>query len=174
MLGVSHDPEGARRQWRCGVSHDRRSTPNVDNRRFARPAGGKTDTRPVPWGRRAHLGQESSVSELVGSDQDRIRDELIAVHESPEFIELRRKHRRLVFPLAALFLGWYFLYVLLADYAHDFMSHKLAGNITVGLIMGLLQFVSTFAITTFYVRYANNHLDPAATQIREEIEGAAR
>jgi uncharacterized membrane protein (DUF485 family) len=114
------------------------------------------------------------VSDLVDNDQGSIRDELIAVHESPEFIELRRKHRRLVLPLAALFLGWYFLYVLLADYAHDFMSHKLAGNITVGLVMGLLQFVSTFAITTFYVRYANNHLDPDAKRIRESIEGADR
>ncbi len=114
------------------------------------------------------------MSDLVGSDQDSIRDELVVVHESPEFIELRRKHRRLVFPLAGLFLGWYFLYVLLADYAHGFMGHKLAGNITVGLVMGLLQFVSTFAITTFYVRYANNHLDPEATRIRESIEGADR
>ena len=66
------------------------------------------------------------------------------------------------------------LYVLLADYAHDFMSHKLWGNITVGLVMGLLQFVSTFAITTFYVRYANKNLDPGAKRIRESIEGADR
>ena len=49
-----------------------------------------------------------------------------------------------------------------------------AGNITVGLVMGLLQFVSTFAITTFYVRYANKNLDPDATRIRESIEGADR
>jgi uncharacterized membrane protein (DUF485 family) len=115
-----------------------------------------------------------TVSERVDSEQDRVINELIAAHDSAEFIELRHKHRRLVLPLAALFLGWYFLYVLLADYAHGFMSHKLAGNITVGLVMGLLQFVSTFAITTFYVRYANNHLDPAAKQIRESIEGADR
>ena len=114
------------------------------------------------------------MSELVDRDHDRIRDELITAHDSPEFIELRRKHRRLVLPLAVLFLGWYFLYVLLAAYAHDFMSHKLAGNITVGLFLGLLQFVSTFAITTFFVRQANTPLDPAATRIRESIEGADR
>jgi uncharacterized membrane protein (DUF485 family) len=145
----------------------------ADIGRFARLEEGNTDTRPVP---RAVTPPPSGaiVTELVDSDQDRIRDKLIAAHESPEFIELRRKHRNLVLPLAALFLGWYFLYVLLADYAHDFMSHKLAGNITVGLVMGLLQFVSTFAITTFYVRYANNHLDPEAERIRESIEGAHR
>jgi uncharacterized membrane protein (DUF485 family) len=119
------------------------------------------------------------VSERIDSGQ--VRDSgdggdsaIVAVHQSPEFVELRRKQRGLVFPLAALFLAWYFLYVLLAAYAHDFMGHKVAGNITVGLVMGLLQFVSTFAITTFYVRYANNHLDPAATRIRESIEGTDR
>ena len=48
-----------------------------------------------------------------------------------------------------------------------------AGNITVGLIFGLLQFVSTFVITTIYVRYANRHLDPAAASLRERIEADA-
>jgi uncharacterized membrane protein (DUF485 family) len=97
------------------------------------------------------------------------------IQQSERFIELRRKRRNLVFSLAALFLGWYFLYVLLADYAHDFMSKTIGGsNITIGLIMGLLQFVSTFVITTVYVRYANTHLDPVAEEIRTEIEGAAR
>jgi uncharacterized membrane protein (DUF485 family) len=51
------------------------------------------------------------------------------------------------------------------------MSIKLAGNITVGLVIGLLQFVSTFAITTVYVRYANRRLDPAGAKLREMIEG---
>jgi uncharacterized membrane protein (DUF485 family) len=130
-------------------------------------------------GRRTNLRQERLVSELVDSGQasnsgDGGDSAIIAVHQSPEFLALRHKQRGLVFPLAALFLAWYFLYVLLAAYAHDFMGHKLAGNITVGLVMGLLQFVSTFAITTFYVRYANNHLDPAATRIRESLEGAGR
>ena len=65
------------------------------------------------------------------------------------------------------------MYVLLASYAPAFMAIKVFGNINVGLIFGLLQFVSTFVITTLYVRYANRHLDPAAEKIREQIEGAA-
>ena len=69
------------------------------------------------------------------------------VQASPDFAELRRRLRGFVFPMAGLFLAWYLLYVLLADYAHGFMSTKLFGNITVGLIFGLLQFVSTFVIT---------------------------
>ncbi|WP_422933506.1 DUF485 domain-containing protein [Sinomonas sp. P47F7] len=98
------------------------------------------------------------------------RPDFRLVQSSPEFSELRRRHRSFVFPLAAAFLVWYFAYVLLADYAHEFMSIKLAGNITVGLVLGLLQFVSTFAITAWYVSYSNRHLDPAAEAIRAEIE----
>jgi uncharacterized membrane protein (DUF485 family) len=94
-----------------------------------------------------------------------------AVQASPDFVELRRRLRRFVFPMTGLFLVWYLAYVLLADYAHGFMSTKVFGNINVALILGLLQFVSTFVITMLYVRYANKELDPKATKIREELEG---
>ncbi|HET6295113.1 MAG TPA: DUF485 domain-containing protein [Kribbella sp.] len=93
------------------------------------------------------------------------------VQLSPDFSELRRRFRRFVFPMTGLFLAWYFLYVLLADYAHDFMSQRVFGNINVALLFGLGQFVSTFAITMIYVRWANREIDPPAAQMRELIEG---
>jgi len=92
------------------------------------------------------------------------------VQNSDEFQALRRRFRRFVFPMTALFLAWYFLYVLLADYAHDFMATKLWGNITVGLLLGLGQFVSTFIITMVYARWANNKQDPVAERLRKHIE----
>jgi uncharacterized membrane protein (DUF485 family) len=95
------------------------------------------------------------------------------VQLSPDFSELRRRFRRFVFPMTALFLVWYFVYVLLADYAHGFMSHKIGGgNITVALLFGLGQFVSTFAITMIYVRWADRRIDPDAEKLRHQIEGA--
>jgi uncharacterized membrane protein (DUF485 family) len=93
------------------------------------------------------------------------------VQSTEQFKELRKRHRSFVFPLSIAFLLWYFAYVLLADYAVDFMSTKVWGNINIGLILGLLQFVSTFAITGWYVSYANRKLDPIAAEIRQEIEG---
>jgi uncharacterized membrane protein (DUF485 family) len=96
------------------------------------------------------------------------------VQQSPEFVELRRRFRRFVFPMAGLFLTWYFAYVLLADYAHGFMSTKVIGNITVALIFGFGQFVSTFLITMLYARWSAREFDPAAEQLREHIEGAAQ
>ena len=92
------------------------------------------------------------------------------VQNSAEFQALRRRFRHFVFPMTAFFLAWYFLYVLLAAYAHDFMSTKVWGNINVGLLLGLGQFVSTFAITMIYARWANNRQDPVAEQLRLHIE----
>ena len=92
------------------------------------------------------------------------------VQRSQEFQELRTRFRRFVFPMTAFFLVWYFLYVLLAAYAHDFMSTRVAGNITVGLLMGLGQFVTTFAITMIYARWANQKQDPVADRLRDHIE----
>jgi len=93
------------------------------------------------------------------------------VQESDEFQELRKRHRSFVFPVAIAFLLWYFAYVLLAGYAHDFMSIKVFGSVNMGLLLGLAQIVSTFAITTWYVSYAGRRLDPIASSIRHEIEG---
>jgi uncharacterized membrane protein (DUF485 family) len=93
------------------------------------------------------------------------------VQRSPEFQDLRRRFRTFVFPMTALFLLWYFVYVLLASYAHDLMSTRVGGgNITVGLLLGLGQFVSTFAITMVYARWANRRFDAAADDLRREIE----
>jgi uncharacterized membrane protein (DUF485 family) len=93
----------------------------------------------------------------------------VALEDSPDFRELKRRHRSFVFPLAAAFLVWYFAYVLLADYAHDFMATPLIGNVNVGIVLGLSQFVTTFAITTWYVRHAARVFDPLAGRIRGSV-----
>ncbi|MCU1405959.1 MAG: putative integral rane protein [Glaciihabitans sp.] len=92
------------------------------------------------------------------------------IERSEKFRRLKKKHRSFVLPIAVVFLLWYFAYVLLADYAHDFMATPVFGNVNVGLLLGLGQFVTTFAITTWYVVYANRHLDPIAAEIRAENE----
>ncbi|WP_405180442.1 DUF485 domain-containing protein [Nocardia sp. NBC_01377] len=100
----------------------------------------------------------------------RTAEEFAAVHESPQFQELRSRLRRFVFPMTALFLFWYLSYVLLGAYAHDFMATEVFGNINAGLLLGLGQFLSTFVITAVYVRFANRELDPRAAAIRNELE----
>ncbi len=90
---------------------------------------------------------------------------------SPEFQELRSRLRKFVFPMTGFFLVWYGIYVLLGAFAHDFMATQVFGNVNVGLIIGLGQFLTTFVITGLYVRFANRELDPRSAAIREELEG---
>ncbi len=93
---------------------------------------------------------------------------------TPEFQELRRKLRRFVFPATAAFLAWYLLYVVMSGYARGFMDTKLAGNINVAYVFGLLQFLSTFGIAYLYSRYADKQLDPDADAIRSRLEDGPR
>ena len=93
-----------------------------------------------------------------------------AAQRSPEFQELRKTHRGFVFPLAIAFLVWYLLYVVLAMYAPQLFAVQVVGNVNLGVVLGLLQFVTTFAITGAYVSFANRKLDPKATAIRERLE----
>lgn len=97
-----------------------------------------------------------------------------AVQSSSDFQQLRKRLRSFVFPVTAAFLAWYLLYVLLASFAVDFMATPVFGNVNVGLLLGLLQFVTTFAITIAYVRFAGNTLDPLSAKIRDEIEGGSK
>jgi uncharacterized membrane protein (DUF485 family) len=100
-----------------------------------------------------------------------VEAQYLAMQESPEFQDLRRRYRGWVLPVAGASMAWYFFYVLLTTYAPDFMSRSLLGNINVGLVMGLLQFASTFAVTAAYVRHADRALDPAAEALRARFEG---
>ncbi|WP_131740624.1 DUF485 domain-containing protein [Actinomadura roseirufa] len=92
------------------------------------------------------------------------------LRRSPEFERLRLAFRRFVFPMTAAFLAWYLLYVVLSAYARDFMGHKVAGEINVALVFGLLQFVSTFLIAWAYERYARRRLEPLADGVRANAD----
>jgi uncharacterized membrane protein (DUF485 family) len=93
------------------------------------------------------------------------------VQASPEFRSLRKRWRGFIFTMSAIFLGWFLVYVLLSDFAHGLVDTRIGGtNFTVGLLLGLLQFVSTFTIATIYVRFANKNLDDDAAALKRRVE----
>jgi uncharacterized membrane protein (DUF485 family) len=94
----------------------------------------------------------------------------IAVRDTHDFQGLRRSFLSFIVPMTALFLVWYLLYVILAGFAPGFFAIKLVGNINVGLVFGLGQVVSTFAITMAYRSWADKKYDPRAEAIRHEME----
>jgi uncharacterized membrane protein (DUF485 family) len=109
----------------------------------------------------------SEQSEGSGVHQTSAHPLYLELHETAEFVELRKKFRGFVIPATIAFMSWYLLYVVMSNWAHDFMSIKLVGNINVALVFGLLQFVSTFSIAVIYSRFASRRLDPLAGNLRE-------
>ncbi|WP_456549896.1 DUF485 domain-containing protein [Blastococcus sp. SYSU D00813] len=97
-------------------------------------------------------------------------EEYRQAQDSPEFTELRRRFRRFAFPMTVAFFAWYLLYVLLSTYADDFMAEEVFGNVNVGILLGLAQFVTTFLITQLYVRHAGRNTDPIADEMRDRLE----
>jgi uncharacterized membrane protein (DUF485 family) len=92
--------------------------------------------------------------------------DFVAIQQSAEFKALRRSALVFVFPMTALFLAWYLTYVIASAYAHDFMSTRVFGVVNVGILLGLLQFVTTVALTITYSRYAKRKLDPQVSVVR--------
>lgn len=91
---------------------------------------------------------------------------------SPDFQELRRRYRAFVLPWTVAFLTWYLLFVILSNWAPDFMSIQVVGNVNLGLVLGLLQFVSTFGIAWIYARHAAAKFDPLAKQIKDRYDAS--
>ena len=91
------------------------------------------------------------------------------VQHHEDFQALRRAFRRFVFPMTVAFLVWYFTYVLLAAYATEFFATPVLGNVNVGILFGLGQFLSTGLITAAYVRWANRNFDEKAAQLATTV-----
>lgn len=92
------------------------------------------------------------------------------LHATGEFAELKRSYRGFVVPVTIGFMVWYFLYVVLSNWAPGFMGAKVIGNINVALVFGLLQFASTFGLAWAYQRFSARTLDPLADYLKGEFD----
>lgn len=97
-------------------------------------------------------------------------EEFHRAQQSPEFQELRSKIRSFTFPITVAGLVWFALYIVLAMYAPGLYATPVVGNINLGIVLGLLQFATTFLITWAYVRYADRHIEPRSSALRESLE----
>ena len=126
--------------------------------------------------RSPHKPRRSSGASAAGSlrkgranDDRAVYEEL---HGTDEFRDLRRRYRAFAFPWTVAFLAWYLLYVVMSNWAGDFMATKVVGHINVALIFGLLQFATTFGIAYLYARHANRRFDPIAEELEARFNRA--
>ncbi|MDX2590805.1 MULTISPECIES: DUF485 domain-containing protein [Streptomyces] len=64
-------------------------------------------------------------------------------------------------------LGSFVVYVLLSCCAPDLMGAEIAGDLSLGMAVGILQLVVTFAAVLWYGRSARRSVDPLARAVRE-------
>lgn len=122
-------------------------------------ASARNRPRPAPFGQ---FDEQVRATTTPGTP------DFVAIQGTAEFIALRRRLRLFIFPMSAFFFCWYMTYVGLAAYDRPLMSHKLYGQINVGLVFGVLQFLSTVLITVSYVRYSRSRIDPNVDLVRAE------
>ena len=84
-----------------------------------------------------------------------------------DLVVLRSAYRvlRRVSTLTAL--GSFVVYVVLSCCAPDLMGSKIAGELSLGMALGVLQLVVTFAAVLWYGRSARRSVDPLARAVRE-------
>jgi uncharacterized membrane protein (DUF485 family) len=90
------------------------------------------------------------------------------IQTDPLLAELSTRHRRLVWPLVALFLAWYLLLMVLAGFAPGPLSHAVGAHLNLAWLLALSQFPMTFLVAWCYSRAARHHLDPLAARLRAD------
>ncbi|MFE9625238.1 DUF485 domain-containing protein [Streptomyces sp. NPDC006527] len=71
-------------------------------------------------------------------------------------------------------LGSFVVYVILSCYAPGLMGSKITGELSLGMALGILQLVVTFAAVSWYGRSAQRSVDPLARAVRERAVPAGR
>lgn len=104
-----------------------------------------------------------------GMDESR-NAHYVALGQDERFIVLRRKTGRAASVVTALFMVWYFLYVMASVFARDLVGRRLAGGADVALVFGLFQLTVTFLLVRRYVRYSRRVLDPLRARVAADAE----
>jgi len=93
------------------------------------------------------------------------------IRRNPRFAELVARRTRLAVMLSAVVLVIFYGFVMMVAFAPDIVATRLfeGSNLTVGIALGLFQFVLFWVLTLIYVRRANGEFD----DLNKEIVQAA-
>ncbi|MFE3034834.1 DUF485 domain-containing protein [Streptomyces canus] len=100
-----------------------------------------------------------------------------SVSREPTYQSLRRSHRRFGVRATAVAVGGFLLYVLLSSFAPGLMNTTVSGHLTLGLALGLGQFVLMGVIVWRYLVHIRTRVTPVVRGLRGLVrhhETAAR
>jgi uncharacterized membrane protein (DUF485 family) len=80
--------------------------------------------------------------------------------------QLAARRLRVALGLTAAMLVVYFGFILLIAFAKDFLAREITDSLTVGIALGVLVILATWALTWTYVLWANRVYEPALARLR--------
>ena len=92
------------------------------------------------------------------------------IAKNPAFIELHRRKTFFLYGWWAVSAGSYFLLLLGAGYTPGLFGIEVFGNINVGYLFALAQFVISFVIAIHYGRVADRDFDRLTRELVEQIK----
>ncbi len=93
-----------------------------------------------------------------------------AIAKNPKFVELHRRKTSFLYGLWAFSAGSYFLLLLGAGYTPSVFSIEVLGNINIGYLFALAQFVITFFIAIYYGRVADRDFDRLTKELVDQLQ----
>jgi uncharacterized membrane protein (DUF485 family) len=76
------------------------------------------------------------------------------------------KRLRVALALTGAILFVYFGFILLIAFGKDFMGNLITDGLSVGIALGVLVILATWALTWTYVRWANRVYEPELDRLR--------
>lgn len=92
------------------------------------------------------------------------------VVESPAFRALVAKRWKVSMALLVLLFVTYYGYILLVATAKDFVNQKVGEVTTLAIPLGLAAIVIAWALTAFYVAWANKSYDPEVERLKSQLK----
>ena len=92
------------------------------------------------------------------------------IAKNPAFLELHNRKKFFLYGWWAFSAGSYFLLLLGAGYTPGLFSIEVLGNINVGYLFALAQFVISFVIAVYYGRVADRVFDPLTKKLVDELK----
>jgi uncharacterized membrane protein (DUF485 family) len=88
---------------------------------------------------------------------------------NPKFRELVAERTRFGWLLSGIMLVVYLGFVLLVAFGREVMAIKVAGVISLGLVLGVAVIVFAFLLTGIYVQRANGRFDDLTRDLNRDL-----
>jgi uncharacterized membrane protein (DUF485 family) len=110
------------------------------------------------------------MSNVVAQKADRIHKSAHEVIESADFKALVAKRWKVSLVLLTLLFVSYYGFIVLVATAKEFVSQRVGEVTTLAIPLGVAAIVIAWALTAFYVAWANKSYDPEVERLKGELK----